>query len=171
MNCFNLKTAAHEFGHTFGLQHDFRDDAYIMSLGRDPNKLSECAAEWLDAHRYFNTGQSQTHFDNPTKIQMLSPFASPPYAIGLRFEVTDSDGVHQAQLLTPATIRKQELGQHKLLSCKRLNGKTDTIKIEFITSQLTVNSRQVTLRTCLKKKKATQELMFMLNHWSSKILN
>ena len=144
-DCFNLRTAAHELGHAFGLQHDFRDDAYIMSLGRDPNKLSECAVEWLDAHRYFNTGQSQTHFDNPTKIQMLSPFASPPYAIGLRFEVTDSDGVHQAQLLTPATIRKQELGQHKLLSCKRLNGKTDTIKIEFITSQLTVNSRQVTL--------------------------
>ena len=144
-NCFNLKTAAHALGHAFGLQHDFRDDAYIMSLGRDPNKLSECAAEWLDAHRYFNTGQSQTHFDNSTKIQMLSPFASPPYAIGLRFEVTDSDGVHQAQLLTPATIRKQELGQHKLLSCKRLNGETDTIAIELITNQLTVNSRQVTL--------------------------
>ena len=27
-----------------------------------------------------------------------------------------------------------------------------------------------TLRTCLKKKKPTQKLMFMLNHWSSKIL-
>ena len=26
------------------------------------------------------------------------------------------------------------------------------------------------LRTCLKKKKSTQELMFMLNHWRSKIL-
>ena len=25
-------------------------------------------------------------------------------------------------------------------------------------------------RTCLKKKKPTQKLMFMLNHWSSKIL-
>ena len=144
-DCFNFKTTAHELGHAFGLEHDFRSDAYIMSFGRDPDKLSECAAEWLEAHRYFNIDQSQTHFDNPTTIQMLSPFASPPYAIGLRFEVTDSDGVHQAQLLTPATIRKQELGQHKLLSCKRLNGKTDTIKIEFITSQLTVNSRQVTL--------------------------
>ena len=139
-DCFNFKTTAHELGRAFGLQHDFRNDTYIMSFGRDPDKLSECAAEWLEAHRYFNIDQSQTHFDNPTTIQMLTPFASPPYAIGLRFEVTDPDGVHQAQLLTPATIRRQELGQSKLLSCKRLNGETDTIEIEFTTSQLTVNS-------------------------------
>ena len=105
-----------------------------MSFGKDPSKLSECAAEWLDAHRYFNTGQSYPHFDNSTKFQMLSPFASPPYAIGLRFEVTDPDGVHQALLLTPATIRRQGLWQSKLLSCKRLHGETDTIEIEFITT-------------------------------------
>ena len=169
-DCFNLKTAAHELGHTFGLQHDFRSDTYIMSFGRTPNKLSECAAEWLDVHRYFNTGQSQTHFDNPTTIQMLSPLASPPYAIGLRFEVTDPDGIHQAQLLTPATIRNQGLWQPKFLSCKRLNGETDTIAIEFNTNQLTVKSSEVTLRTCFKKKDTPQELMFTFNHWSSKIL-
>ena len=142
-DCFNLKTAAHELGHAVGLQHDFRSDTYIMSLGRDPNKLSECAAEWLDVHRYFNAGQSPTHFDNPTTIQMLPPLASPPYAIRLRFEVTDPDGVHQAQLLTPATIRNQDQGQPKLLNCKRLNGETDTIAIEFITNQLTVNSEHI----------------------------
>ena len=143
-DCFNLRTAAHELGHAFGLQHDFRSDTYIMSFGRDSNKLSECAAEWLTAHRYFNTVQSQTHFDNPTAIQMLSPLPSPPYAIGLRFEVTDPDGAHQAQLLTPATIRNQGW-QSKLLGCKQLNGKTNTIAIEFITNKLTVNSREVTL--------------------------
>ena len=139
-DCFNLKTAAHELGHAFGLEHDFRSDAYIMSFGRDPDKLSECAAEWLEAHRYFNIDQSQTHFDNPTRIQMLPPLASSPYAIRFRFEVTDPDGVHQVQLITPATIRNQGPGQSKLLSCKRLNGETDTIEIELITNQLTVNS-------------------------------
>ena len=144
-DCFNLKTAAHELGHTFGLQHDFRSDTYIMSFGRTPNKLSKCAAEWLDVHRYFNVNQNQPHFDSPTTIQMLSPLASPPYAIDLRFEVTDSDGVHQAQLLTPATIRNQGLWQPKFLSCKRLNGETDTIAIEFNTNQLTVKSSEVTL--------------------------
>ena len=144
-DCFNLKTAAHELGHAFGLHHDFRSDTYIMSFGRNPDKLSECTAEWLDAHRYFNTGQSQSHFDNPTKIEMLPPLISPPYAIGFRFEVTDPDGVHQAQLLTPATVRKQDWGQLKFLSCKQLNGETDTIEIEFIISQLTVDSREITL--------------------------
>ena len=144
-DCFNLKTAAHELGHAFGLQHDFRSDTYIMSFGSNPNKLSECAAEWLAAHRYFNPSQSQPHFDNPTKIQMLSPLVSPPYAIRLRFEVTDPDGVYHAQLLTPATIRKQDQGQLKFLSCKRLNGETGTIVIELITNQLTANSREVTL--------------------------
>ena len=144
-DCFNLRTAAHELGHVFGLQHDFRSDTYIMSFGRNPNRLSECAAEWLDAHHYFNTGQSQTHFDTLTTIRMLPPLASPPYSIRFRFEVTDPDGIHQAQLLTPATIRKQDQGQLKFLSCKRLNGETDTIAIELITNQLTVNSRQVTL--------------------------
>ncbi len=139
-DCFDLKTAAHELGHAFGLQHDFRNDAYIMSFGRAPNKLSECAAEWLDAHRYFNTGQSQLHFDNPTTIQMLPSLASPPYAIRLRFEVTDPEGVHQAQLLTPANIKNQDQGQLKLLGCKRLNGEIDTIDIEFITNQLKVIS-------------------------------
>ncbi len=144
-DCFNLKTTAHELGHAFGLQHDFRNDTYIMSLGREPDKLSECAAEWLDAQRYFNTNQLQTHFDNPTTIQMLPPLASPPYAIRFRFEVTDPDGIHQAQLLTPATIRKQDQGQLKFLSCKRLNGETDTIATELITNQLTVESDEVIL--------------------------
>ena len=144
-DCFTLKTAAHELGHAFGLQHDFRSDTYIMSSGRDPTRLSECAAEWLDAHRYFNTDQGQTSLDNPATIQMLSPLASPPYAIRLRFEVTDPDGGHQAQLLTPATIRSQGLWQSKFLSCKQLNGETDTIAIEFVTNRLRVESPEVTL--------------------------
>ena len=140
-DCFNLKTAAHELGHAFGLHHDFRNGSYIMSLGRDPNKLSECAAEWLAAHPYFNTAQDQPYSDNPTNFEMLTPFASPPYAIGLRFQVTDPDGVHQAQLLTPSTLRAQELWHPKLLNCQRLNGETGTITIEFITNLLFTTNR------------------------------
>ena len=43
-------------------------------------------------------------------------------------------------MLTPATIRNQDQGQPKFLSCKRLNGETDTIEIEFITNRLKVIS-------------------------------
>ena len=51
---FYWKVAAHELGHAFGLQHDFRDGAYIMSYGPGRDRLSACAAELLTVHSYFN---------------------------------------------------------------------------------------------------------------------
>ena len=44
----------HELGHAFGLQHDWRNDAYMMSYGPDPDKLSAGAAGWLARHSAFN---------------------------------------------------------------------------------------------------------------------
>ncbi len=99
-SCFNVDVAAHELGHAFGLAHDL-----FINASRSPSSYhtdwmvtSFCAAEWLDAHRYFNIGQSYPKEDQQTTIQMLPPLAVPPYAIRLRFEVTDPDGLHQAQL-------------------------------------------------------------------------
>ena len=73
--CFEGKSGtevtAHELGHAFGLEHDFRDDAYIMSYGESPNRLSKCAAGWLAANRFFNT--DQTAFNEPTMLRMLTP--------------------------------------------------------------------------------------------------
>ena len=74
-HCFNLPLAAHELGHAFALEHDFRDDAYIMSYGRNRHQLSKCAAEWLDAHSFFNSASAQVNRD--ARIQMLSPTAAP----------------------------------------------------------------------------------------------
>ena len=108
-HCFDGETGtyvtAHELGHAFGLEHDFRDDAYIMSYGEAPNRLSKCAAGWLAANRFFNT--DQTAFNEPTMLQMLTPSAYPPNAenFTLQFEVTDVDGIHQVQLLIPTTAK------------------------------------------------------------------
>ena len=138
---------AHELGHGFGLHHDFRDDAYIMSYGWGASgtrgKLSPCHAEYLSVHPYFNARQqSQNVFD--TTIQMLPPsLASPPNAIRLRFEVTDHDGLHQAQLLTPDLIWYGE-GYPAVIGCERLTGTNSTV--EFVTTELIPRSRSVGLQ-------------------------
>ena len=129
--CFSINVTAHELGHTFGLEHDFRSDTYLMSYGAISDQLSHCATEWLNVHRYFNA--SQTSFNEPTTIEMLTPFALPPNVIRFRFEVTDADGPHQAQLLIPTAIRDLATGS-KLHRCKSLNGESQ--RIEFTTTEL-----------------------------------
>ena len=139
-NCFDGKAGvsitAHELGHAFGLEHDFRDDTYIMSYGTAPDRLSKCAARWLNANRFFNT--TQTAFNEPTTIQMLTPSAYLPNArnFTLQFEVTDIDGIHQVQLLIPATAADPTPGI-KLHSCKALNTQSSTF--EFSTPTLTTH--------------------------------
>ena len=130
---YGVVVAAHELGHAFGLEHDFRDASYLMSYGVSPDQLSKCAAKWLNVNRFFNT--NQTAFDEPTSIQMLTPSTYLPNArnFTLQFEVTDADGIHQAQLLVPATVTDPAPGV-KLHSCKNLNTQSSTL--EFSTSIL-----------------------------------
>ena len=103
--CFDaargVVNAAHELGHAFLLYHDFRNDAYIMSYGKDRTELSACAAVWLDAYRYFNTDTPK--FGTAGTLDMLSVEAVDPATVRFRFSVFDPDGLHQAQLLTKAT--------------------------------------------------------------------
>ncbi len=51
---WDWRTAAHELGHAFGLQHDFRDKSYIMSYGSGRNSLSAGAAKYLAVNPYIN---------------------------------------------------------------------------------------------------------------------
>ena len=136
--CFDgevgTSVTAHELGHAFGLEHDFRDDAYIMSYGVAPDRLSRCAAGWLDASRFFNT--DQTAFNEPTMLQMLTPSSYPLNAkdFGLQFEVTDIDSIRQVQLLVPTTAEDPASGV-KLHSCR--NGHTQSSTVEFNAPTLT----------------------------------
>ena len=145
ISCWHWMTIAHELGHAFGLWHDFRSGSnnYIMSYGPIIRpQLSHCTTEWLDAHRAFNPSQSAAN--KPTKIQMLSSnLDSPPNAIRLRFKVTDPDGLHQVQLLTPTVTPGIAYGSPELLSYKVLNGSTNAT-VEFVTD-LTPNNKSVSL--------------------------
>ena len=142
--CFGIELTAHELGHAFGLQHDFRNDAYLMSYGPKPPRLSYWAAEWLIAHRAFNPARA-THNTEATRIEMLPPsLAAPTNAVRLRFEVTDADGLHQAQLLTPTLAGSAE-GFPELLDCKALNGSANAT-VEFVTTDLTPENKSVILQ-------------------------
>ena len=142
LDCLGFSTVAHELGHAFGLHHDFRSNAYMMSYGTARRELSQCAAKWLDVHRYFNTHQAAANAK--TIIEMLPPsLASPPNAIRFRFKVTDPDGLHQAQLLT-TTLSGAAKGSLELIACKHLNGKpSDTVN--FVTTSLGPENRSVSL--------------------------
>ena len=97
---FHVHTAAHELGHGFGLEHDFREHnssegSYIMSYDRvPPYRLSKGAAEWLDKSRFFN--HNRTFFNEPSTINQLDKTQ-------LLFELKDADGLYQVQLAVPTT--------------------------------------------------------------------
>ena len=123
-----LRATTHELGHAFGLDHDFREDSDggDAVVGGRGFRLSKCAAEWLSVSRFFNT--KSTFRNEIGEIQLLSMRAYNQDSINLRFEVTDPDGLHQAQLLLPEITGNTGGGPYRLFDCKRLNGKTNTIE-------------------------------------------
>ena len=122
-----ISLSAHELGHAFGLGHDWRNESYIMTYAEHPSVLSGCAAEWLDAHKYFNPA-NKTFNDNTTVKMLIPELVMSPAAIRLQFEITDPDGLHQAQLILPS-----EQG-YSLFGCRSLN--EDSVIIEFVTTEL-----------------------------------
>ena len=137
-DCFEkLGLTAHELGHAFGLEHDFRegiDSNYVMAYGNQ-DQLSICAAEWLSVSPFFNTNPSIHNAQG--EIRLISPPMYSPGGIKLRFEVTDTDGLHQTQLLVVEIVEGGSAGTyraHKLFDYERLSGTTSTI--EFISEAL-----------------------------------
>ncbi len=122
----NLSAAIHELGHAFGLKHDYyrinAERVYTSNPLKDSMTHSFCAAEWLNVHRYFNLNRGI--LNENTSVEMLTPdIFNSPYALRLRFEITDPDGLNQAQLF-----------KTNVIACAQLDGKKTTI--EFVITEL-----------------------------------
>ena len=163
-DCFNVPLVAHELGHGFGLDHDFRNDTFIMSYGRNRIQFSKCAAEFLDTHRCFNDYETTlgetTLISHGTTIEMLPPVASPPHAVRLRFSVNDPDGLNQAQLLIPTTVADPAL-HFKIYDCRLLNSGNE--RIGFVTNQLTEKSNTEVILQVIDKQGSITRRTFPLD--------
>ena len=123
------KYGAHELGHAFGLFHDFRDRAYIMSYGpvRGRKSLSACHAKFLAVHPYFNPDIPDEETP-PPKVELISPQAAYPSgskSVSVQLKVGGSEGIHQVLLFASAAGYGTTLK-----ACRGLEGERDAV-IEF----------------------------------------
>ena len=131
---FHWTVVAHELGHTFGLDHDFRDNAYIMSYGlsggSQRSSLSACSADFLTVHPYFNLDTPIKEVQPPS-IELLSPTGYPSGStkVSVQLKISDSSGLHQ-MILFVRTLSSSRGPGFEVKTCRGLGGKQDTV-VEF----------------------------------------
>ena len=118
-------TMAHELGHAFGLEHDFRDDAYIMSYGPGGDQLSACAAGILAVHPYFKRAAStRTSYAQRPTIELISPwYPAGASSASVQLSVRDSEGLHQVNLFAYTRVSHFSAGAREVKACHGLGGK------------------------------------------------
>ena len=118
---FSWDLVAHELGHAFGLLHDFRDAAYIMSYGPFSDQIAACTAESLSVHPYFNPNTSTEEGPPPT-IELISSshHQGGSESVPVRLKVSSSEGLHQVLLR----------GRGGLVACRGYAGEKDA-RVEF----------------------------------------
>ena len=132
---WDWRTAAHELGHAFGLQHDFRDDAYIMSYGAGRNSLSAGAAQFLAVNPYFNSSVPLEAGSAPS-VQLLSStnymygvvthISGKSFDVRVQVRVRDADGLQQVILFVKTPIGLDlPTGFNEVVSYHNLSGQTD----------------------------------------------
>ncbi|MXW65103.1 MAG: hypothetical protein F4Y00_08125 [Bacteroidetes bacterium SB0662_bin_6] len=130
---FNLDLLAHELGHAFGLWHDFRDQAYIMSYGAARDSLSACNAGFLAVHPHFNTAIPMDAESLPS-IEFVSSSAYPAgsRSVSVQAELSDSGGLYQAILLVRTLKPHFASGLLEVKACRRLAGiQNDAVEFDY----------------------------------------
>ena len=112
------KLLAHELGHAFGILHDFRDGAYIMSYGPGQDRLSACNAGFLSVHPYFDPSIPEEGTGGP-HIELVSSTVYPLNAesVSIQAKFSDWDGLHQVRFNAGRGLK----------SCKALEGAKEAI--------------------------------------------
>ena len=120
--------AAHELGHAFGLPHDFRNGAYIMSYGPGQERFSACNAALLAVHPYFNL-DTPAQSGQPPSIQLVSPRKYPvnSESVPIQLNISDPDGLHAVFILTRTREPHYAAGFDEMKLCRRLAGEKDVV--------------------------------------------
>lgn len=146
---------SHELGHAFNLLHDFRDDTHIMSYGYGRNKLSKCAATYLNVSPYFNGRRPAS--DSPTITRMISGKTPPRTGEWeIQFAISDTDGLYQVQLehgfpnKTPGIIE-----------CQRIQGTSANVTLTMPSGATLSETNNIWLRV-VDTKGNTQTQDFLL---------
>lgn len=119
LNPLGLNVTAHELGHVFGLEHDFRDRRYIMSYGNPLTPiLSGCSAGFLTAHPYFDPAVPIEAGDPPViDLQSSTEIPAGQKSVSLRLKLRDEEGLRRVILLSHTGIGGVNF---EVLGCRNL---------------------------------------------------